>query len=104
MIFRMDTADRREEQRTVSWVKSLQKRLIPGQKIKEMSTRRGNNSKKGQKYQNTKAFKNDLYDTSKGTKQINALIVGGVCAKCREIIEWRKKFKKYKPLIAPKKW
>ena len=104
MIFRKGTADRREEQRTVFRVKSLLKLLIPGQKIKEMSTRRGNNSKKGQKYQNTKAFKNDLYDTSKGTKQINGLIVGGVCAKCREIIEWRKKFKKYKPLTAPKKW
>lgn len=68
-----------------------------------MSTKKGNNSKKGQKYQNTKAFKNNLHDTSKKMKQINSLKVGGVCARCREIIEWRKKFKKYKPLTAPKK-
>jgi len=69
-----------------------------------MSSRRGNNAKKGQKYQNTKAFKNDLHDTSKATQQINSLVIGGVCARCREIIEWRRKFKKYKPLAAPKKW
>lgn len=69
-----------------------------------MSTKKGNNSKKGQRHQNTKAFKNDLHDTSKKTKQINRLVVGGVCARCREIIEWRKKFKKYKPLAAPRKW
>ena len=30
MIFRNGTADRREEQRTVFWVKSLLKLLIPG--------------------------------------------------------------------------
>ena len=69
-----------------------------------MSTKKGNSSKKGQRHQNTKVFKNDLHDTSKKTKQINRLVVGGVCARCREIIEWRKKFKKYKPLAAPRKW
>jgi len=68
-----------------------------------MSTKKGNNSKKGQRHQNTKAYKNDLHDTSKKTKQINSLVVGGVCTRCREIIEWRKKFNKYKPLTAPKK-
>lgn len=69
-----------------------------------MSTRKGNNAKKGQRHQNTKVYKNDLHDTSKKTKQINSLVVGGVCARCREVIEWRKKFNKYKPLSAPKKW
>ena len=69
-----------------------------------MSTRKGCTKKKGQKYQNSVAFKNNLHDTSKSTKVINALVVGGVCVRCREIIEWRKKFKKYKPLSAPKKW
>lgn len=79
------------------------KRNIRENKSTEMSTRKGNNAKKGQKYQNAKAFKNNLHDTSKTTKEINNLLVGGVCARCREIIEWRKKFKKYKPLTAPKK-
>lgn len=69
-----------------------------------MSTRKGNSKKKGQKYQNTVAFKNDLHDKSRKTKEINSLVVTGVYARCREVIEWRKKFKKYKPLTAPKKW
>lgn len=69
-----------------------------------MSSKKGNNKKKGQKYQNRSAFKNNLHDSSKTTKQINGLFVGGVCERCRDIIEWRKKFKKYKPLTAPKKW
>ena len=70
-----------------------------------MSTRRkGDNKKKGQKYQNTVAFKNNLHDKSKTTKAINSLVVRGVCERCREIIEWKKKYKKYKPLTAPKKW
>ena len=69
-----------------------------------MSTRKGNNAKKPQKYQNKTAFRNDLHDSSKLTKQINSLEVAGVCARCKEVIDWRKKFKKYKPLTAPKKW
>ena len=69
-----------------------------------MSTRKGDRSKKGQKYQNKTAFRNNLYDNSKRTKQINNQEVGGVCARCKDVIEWRKKFKKYKPLAAPKKW
>ena len=69
-----------------------------------MSTRKGDNKKKGQKYQNVTAFKNNLHDTSKVTKTINSLVVQGVCERCRDIIEWKKKYKKYKPLTAPKKW
>ncbi|KAJ7388972.1 hypothetical protein OS493_034610 [Desmophyllum pertusum] len=68
-----------------------------------MSTKKGNSPKKAQRHQNTKSYKNDRHDTSKKTKQINSLVVGGVCARCREIIEWRKKFNKYKPLATPKK-
>ncbi|CAG8524069.1 10455_t:CDS:2, partial [Paraglomus brasilianum] len=54
--------------------------------------------KQQQKYQNTKAFKPNK--NSKKSKYINALPINGVC---REIIEWRKQFKKYKPLTTPKK-
>lgn len=69
-----------------------------------MSSRKGDNKKRGQKYQNRIAFKNNLHDTSKTTKVINSIVVQGVCKRCREIIEWRKKYSKYKPLTAPKKW
>ncbi|XP_028406876.1 uncharacterized protein C9orf85 homolog [Dendronephthya gigantea] len=68
-----------------------------------MSTRKGDNKKKAQKYQNVTTFKNNLHDTSKTTKAINNLVVQGVCERCRDIIEWKKKYKKYKPLTAPRK-
>jgi len=70
----------------------------------KMSSRKGDARKKGQKYQNSTAFKNNLHDTSRMTKLINSTDVVGVCARCKDAIEWRKKFKKYKPLKAPKKW
>lgn len=40
---------------------------------------------------------------SKLTKQILALPINGLCAPCREVVEWRKRFRKYKPLTVPKK-
>lgn len=69
-----------------------------------MSTSRGNiNRKRAQKYQNRTAFKNDLHDTSQKTKLLNSLEVIGVCKRCKDIIEWKIKYKKYKPLSAPRK-
>ncbi|XP_031561540.1 uncharacterized protein C9orf85 homolog [Actinia tenebrosa] len=77
--------------------------LIFSLRLTRMSSRKGDCKKKPQKYQNAIAFKNDLHDTSKTTKLINSTPVVGVCTRCRDAIEWRKKFKKYKPLKAPKK-
>ncbi|CAG8518280.1 7041_t:CDS:2 [Scutellospora calospora] len=58
--------------------------------------------KKGaQKHQNTYAF--HANKNSKKTKLINSLPINGVCKRCKEIIEWRKKFKKYKRLTTPKR-
>ncbi|XP_072936033.1 uncharacterized protein C9orf85 homolog [Epargyreus clarus] len=69
-----------------------------------MSFSKGNiNRTRPQKHQNRSSFKNDLHDTSKRTKLINSLQVSGVCARCKEIIEWKIKYKKYKPLSAPAK-
>ncbi|KAG8212651.1 hypothetical protein J437_LFUL018874 [Ladona fulva] len=68
-----------------------------------MSTQKGNSSRsRPQKHQNTKAFKNNLYDTSTKTKLINSIQVVNVCPRCKNIIEWKIKYKKYKPLKAPK--
>ncbi|KAJ1509899.1 hypothetical protein HMI54_010501 [Coelomomyces lativittatus] len=58
-------------------------------------------TKQGQKYKNTTAFHHNK--GSKLTKKILALPIQGLCNKCTEIIEWRKKFRKYKPLTVPKK-
>lgn len=69
-----------------------------------MSTSKGNPTRKRpQKHQNRTAFRNDLHDTSRKTKFLNALEVTGVCARCKSVIEWKIKYKKYKPLTAPSK-
>jgi len=69
-----------------------------------MSSQRGNpEKKKPPKYANKTAFKNDLHDTNKRTKVIRELEVTGCCDKCRKVIEWKIKYKKYKPLTVPKR-
>lgn len=56
-----------------------------------------------QKYQNRHVFKNNLHDTSHMTKKINSIQVVNVCERCKKIIEWKIKYKKYKPLKASSK-
>ncbi|XP_008544948.1 uncharacterized protein C9orf85 homolog isoform X2 [Microplitis demolitor] len=69
-----------------------------------MSCQRGNsNRNRPQKHQNRHAFKNNLHDTSHTTKAINKIQVVNVCEKCKKVIEWKIKYKKYKPLKAPGK-
>lgn len=69
-----------------------------------MSSQKGNSSRsRPQKHQNRTAFKNNLHDTSHRTKFINSIQVSDVCSRCKEIIEWKIKYKKYKPLTQPKK-
>ncbi|RIB00691.1 hypothetical protein C2G38_1993999 [Gigaspora rosea] len=58
--------------------------------------------KKGtQKYQNFYAFRANK--NSKKTKLINLLPINSVYKRCKNIIEWRKKFKRYKLLKTPKR-
>lgn len=69
-----------------------------------MSSSKGSNSRtRPQKHQNRTAFKNNLHDTSKKTKFLNSLEVTGVCQRCKDVIEWKIKYKKYKPLTVPAK-
>lgn len=69
-----------------------------------MSTQRGGDKRtRPQKHKNKSAFKNNLHDTSHQTKFINSIQVSDVCIRCKEIIEWKIKYKKYKPLTQPKK-
>jgi len=70
-----------------------------------MSCQRGNTSRtRKQRFQNAKTFKNNLYDTSKTIKDINAMEHKGVCEHCKQVLEWRVHYRKYKPLTQPKKW
>lgn len=67
-----------------------------------MSCEKGNTKRtRPQKYKNSHAFKNNLHDTSHTTKQINSIQVCNVCERCKKIIEWKIKYKKYKPLKSP---
>lgn len=68
-----------------------------------MSTQRGNCSRsRPQKYQNNKVFKNNLHDKSKRTQIINSTQVTSTCDRCKAIIEWKIKYKKYKQLKSAK--
>ncbi|KAJ1653268.1 hypothetical protein IWQ61_006579 [Dispira simplex] len=57
--------------------------------------------KKGQKYQNVTAYKHNR--SSKKTLKILALPVSGLCQRCHDIIQWKKRYRKYKPLTVPRK-
>jgi len=63
----------------------------------------GTKKKKGRapKHQNTFAFKHNL--KSKKTDKILASPNVGMCRRCHDKIEWRKKYRKYKPRTQPGK-
>lgn len=66
-----------------------------------MTTRRGNPAKGAPCHQNRVAFKHNK--NSKKTINILALPNEGLCPRCHDIIEWKKKYRKYKPLTTPKR-
>jgi len=70
-----------------------------------MSSRPGNHVKKkpGQKHQNTHAFKFDKYKTDPKAKMLKNMQVINCCPKCTDVIEWKIKYGKYKPLTVPGK-
>ena len=68
-----------------------------------MSSQKGNSKRtRAQKHKNVSVFNNSMHDTSRRTKLLNSMEVHGVCQRCKDIIDWKIKYKKYKPLTAPK--
>jgi hypothetical protein len=65
----------------------------------EMSLRPGGPARGPPAHQNKHAFHHNK--NSKKTAVIKRIAHQGLCARCEEQIEWRKKFRKYKPLKAP---
>ena len=53
------------------------------------------------KHQNSFAFKHN--PGSKKTAAIREIVHGGLCKRCNEKVEWKKKYRKYKPLKKPSK-
>jgi hypothetical protein len=56
---------------------------------------------KSQKYKNVYAFHHNK--SSKKTKLILSFPINGLCGKCTRLIEWRKRYRKYKPLTVPRR-
>lgn len=72
--------------------------------FKIMSSSRGNTQRtRSQKHQNKMAYKNDLHTKSNKTKFLNSLSISGVCKRCKDILDWKIKYNKYKTLTAPRK-
>ena len=69
-----------------------------------MSTRKGNNKKGPPKHQNKFAFKHNKNSVKTRKLLAKEGTTAGLCARCVEIIEWKIKYRKYKPLKDPKKW
>lgn len=66
-----------------------------------MSTRKGAPKKKAPKHQNNYTFQHNK--NSKKTKKILEIPNNGLCKRCYEKIEWKKKYRKYKPIKQPRK-
>mmetsp|Transcript_23253 Transcript_23253/g.58152 ORF Transcript_23253/g.58152 Transcript_23253/m.58152 type:complete len:207 (-) Transcript_23253:25-645(-) len=67
----------------------------------KVSTRKGGKPKGPPAHQNTTAWKHNR--KSKKTAYILSLNHHGLCQRCNDIIEWKKQYRKYKPLKAPRK-
>ncbi|KAJ1675619.1 hypothetical protein EV182_000914 [Spiromyces aspiralis] len=76
--------------------------MAQGSAPTKVSTRKSGAKKSGQKYQNKEAYRHNR--NSRRTKEILAMPVDGLCRRCTDMVLWRKQFRKYKPLTAPKKW
>ncbi|KAJ3206526.1 hypothetical protein HDU67_008107 [Dinochytrium kinnereticum] len=69
-------------------------------KVSSAKGKRGS-VKSAQKYQNTFAFQPSKHNPH--AIKLAAIPVQGLCGKCVDIIEWRKRMGQYKPLTVPKK-
>ena len=58
--------------------------------------------KQGQKHKNQFAFVPNKF--SSVAIKIASLPIEGVCRRCTEILQWKQRMGKYKPLTQPKTW
>lgn len=69
-----------------------------------MSSQKGNVSRsRAPKHQNVTAFRNDKYGASAQVKKAKAKVHDGLCQHCKDVLEWKVKYSKYKPLTQPRK-
>lgn len=64
-----------------------------------MSSQRGNASRsRSQKHKNTIAYKNDKYGASVQVQKAKSKVHDGLCQRCKDVLEWKVKYNKYKPI------
>lgn len=69
-----------------------------------MSSQKGNVSRsRGQKHQNSFAYKNDKYGATVQVKKAKSKVHDGLCQRCKDVVEWKVKYNKYKPITQPRK-
>ncbi|KAG7490003.1 hypothetical protein JOB18_025826 [Solea senegalensis] len=69
-----------------------------------MSSQKGNVSRsRGQKHQNSSAFRNDKYGATIQVKKAKSKVHDGLCQHCKDVLEWKVKYSKYKSLTQPRK-
>uniref|UniRef100_UPI0037E72565 uncharacterized protein C9orf85 homolog n=1 Tax=Semicossyphus pulcher TaxID=241346 RepID=UPI0037E72565 len=69
-----------------------------------MSSQKGNVSRsRGQKHQNSAAFRNDKYGATVQVKKAKSKTHDGLCQHCKGVLEWKVKYNKYKSLTQPRK-
>ncbi|CAL8248715.1 unnamed protein product [Merluccius merluccius] len=69
-----------------------------------MSSQKGNASRsRAQKHQNSVAYRNDKYGASVQVKKANSKTHCGLCQRCKEVLEWKVKYNKYKSLTQARK-
>lgn len=66
------------------------------------SSRKGAASKGAQRHQNATAYRASRYGETRQTKLAASVPLAGICSRCKEKLEWKKNYGKYKPLTAPK--
>uniref|UniRef100_A0A8C6V076 Chromosome 9 open reading frame 85 n=1 Tax=Neogobius melanostomus TaxID=47308 RepID=A0A8C6V076_9GOBI len=65
---------------------------------------KGNISRsRGQKHQNAIAYKNDKYGATVQVKKAKSKVHDGLCQRCKDVLEWKVKYNKYKTLTQPRK-
>ncbi|CAL1616078.1 unnamed protein product [Knipowitschia caucasica] len=69
-----------------------------------MSSQKGNVSRsRCQKHHNTVAFKNDKYGATVQVQKAKSKVHDGLCQHCKDVLEWKVKYNKYKTLTQPRK-
>ncbi|XP_071780823.2 uncharacterized protein C9orf85 homolog [Centroberyx gerrardi] len=69
-----------------------------------MSSQKGNVSRsRGQKHQNSSGFRNDKYGATVQVKKAKSKTHDGLCQHCKDVLEWKVKYNKYKSLTQPRK-